>query len=713
MRSLRPFAIALSAAALAACNPELRGECASQADCPSGTTCSEGLCLANGTPLPDGGVLGTCEPACGTDHHCDGLTCVPDFPATVVITSPAAGTVVGAQPVDVTATAKAAGGVTSVEFLLGTVAKAPGTKAADGTWRATIDAAPASVTDGTYALIAHMTYGSAQALDSAPVELQVDKTGPKIDLAAIPYPSRPDGHPAKGMFLRSDTIVVTATITDAPAGLGATQPSLSVTGLGDVTGVPGANGTYTFTFDGRLPEFAKVTGDVPFRITAQDRVGNRTSATGAFGMTRVAWRWVKPRGQPLRTAVTIAGDKLFVGGDDHFVYAIKRADGSTAWAHDVGASVVGHVAAGETLAYATTTEGRVYGLRMDEPLAPGESRAAFRCPDLPTDGDLKSLVSGVAIGKTVVSSTDARSVETLFAYTANGQLRLFRREPFPINANLAVGCMNSDEYFSNANNEAGVPALVDESGTTMVYLGDKSGDVHKVSVGRLQNGVIRLTKVWSQSAKVPSAGGKVLVPPAIMASPLGGFAVVAGLDNGYARVLDTSGAPLWNVTPVSPLPNALDAPPVVTSSGVVISDERGRAQKLNLSDGKQSWRPEFNGLTRAASARASSVAAADGRVYFPAGAQLNALKADGTLEWAYDTRPTGSGLVQLYTDLGTPALACDGTLYVATSDTSSGYVVALVTDSRELAHEAWPKAFHDNRNSSNYGTALPGASCTD
>ena len=55
----------------------------------------------------------------------------------------------------------------------------------------------------------------------------------------------------------------------------------------------------------------------------------------------------------------------------------------------------------------------------------------------------------------------------------------------------------------------------------------------------------------------------------------------------------------------------------------------------------------------------------------------------------------------------------DGTLYFSLSDTTSGSVIALITDSSGLAHQGWPKGFHDNRNTSNFQAPLPGSTCQD
>jgi hypothetical protein len=245
-------------------------------------------------------------------------------------------------------------------------------------------------------------------------------------------------------------------------------------------------------------------------------------------------------------------------------------------------------------------------------------------------------------------------------------------------------------------------------------VGNRDGKVLRYLVTRNPgNGLLRFDKAWERSVRWSGNLARVLVPPAIM--PWGsGHAVVAGLDVGAVRGLDAGGNQAWPDPQTTPLPGAIDAAPAVDGDGVTAIDERGRAQELALTNGRaQRWPRDFNGPARGPGARASPVLAADGRTYLSTGPQLAAVGTDGATEWTWDTRPGGIGAVQAYVDVGTPGLACDGTLYVPFSDATNGGVVAVITDSRELAHTAWPKAGHDNRNTHHAGTALPGTTCAD
>ncbi len=75
---------------------------------------------------------------------------------------------------------------------------------------------------------------------------------------------------------------------------------------------------------------------------------------------------------------------------------------------------------------------------------------------------------------------------------------------------------------------------------------------------------------------------------------------------------------------------------------------------------------------------------------------IRAIGADGIVRW---THFLGSGAVVS----SSPALSCDGTIYVGTSN---GRVLALQADSDGIADSSWPKYQHDNRNTGNLATKI-------
>jgi outer membrane protein assembly factor BamB len=75
---------------------------------------------------------------------------------------------------------------------------------------------------------------------------------------------------------------------------------------------------------------------------------------------------------------------------------------------------------------------------------------------------------------------------------------------------------------------------------------------------------------------------------------------------------------------------------------------------------------------------------------------IRAIGSDGSVRWTHFLG--GSGVTS-----SSPALSCDGTIYVGTSH---GHVVALQADSDGIADSSWPKYQHDNRNTGNLATKI-------
>jgi len=77
----------------------------------------------------------------------------------------------------------------------------------------------------------------------------------------------------------------------------------------------------------------------------------------------------------------------------------------------------------------------------------------------------------------------------------------------------------------------------------------------------------------------------------------------------------------------------------------------------------------------------------DGTIYVLAEQRLVALSDQGKLLWDLPLQGTA---------MGSPALAADGTLYIAMAE---GTLYSVQTGSRGLLQSAWPKYQHDASNS--------------
>src|SRR6185312_3116004 len=93
---------------------------------------------------------------------------------------------------------------------------------------------------------------------------------------------------------------------------------------------------------------------------------------------------------------------------------------------------VGHISVGATNAYFVSTGG--YGVAINPADSVTGSRVVFSCPTMnPIIGmpPLRTFVAGGALGSTPLSGSDSTPQETLFAYTQDGHLQLFRQQNFP------------------------------------------------------------------------------------------------------------------------------------------------------------------------------------------------------------------------------------------------------------------------------------------
>lgn len=158
------------------------------------------------------------------------------------------------------------------------------------------------------------------------------------------------------------------------------------------------------------------------------------------------------------------------------------------------------------------------------------------------------------------------------------------------------------------------------------------------------------------------------------------------LDQNFVA-LDAHGALKWSF-------NAKDqgfrSSPVIASDGTIYVITFEDLLYALTSDGAEKWRFQLpkavNGEQHVA-----PVLGSDGTIYLLVEQRLIALSPERRLLWAL---PLGG------TFGGSPALANDGTLYVATLE---GGLYAVQTESHGLMQSAWPRYQHD---SSNSGRAL-------
>jgi len=212
--TLRAIVLAASASAalLTACIPAPQGRCASDNDCGYGLTCQDALCQPR-----------QCEPGCAAGLHCNAGTCALDSAPVISWSSPADGSAASTEQVQLALQIVTPATDVVASILISPVGSGlprlppitvPMALGADGLYRGLADAS--LLAEQSWQLTPLITAAGASFGGQAR-RILIDRTGPAISLA-IPVP-------ASGSFLRSDTIHLTATLSDRGAGLGSNPPA--------------------------------------------------------------------------------------------------------------------------------------------------------------------------------------------------------------------------------------------------------------------------------------------------------------------------------------------------------------------------------------------------------------------------------------------------------------------------------------------------------
>ncbi|HEY2030792.1 MAG TPA: hypothetical protein VGH20_16460 [Myxococcales bacterium] len=258
-----------------ACEPSVRGRCASSADCRTGSACAlEGICVASS---------GTCSPACAAGEACDEGACVLLRP-TVTVTLDA-GTFLSAHDPAVRVRVDA-----SPLFGLGALQVAANTDHTVASGSAGADAGDQTVTltnfennvSSAVNVRATLSFsqdgGSAQTVTSAPVAAFVDDVPPEIEVS---------GEGIDGSVGRTGgPLQIRAAVNDGQQGSGTATATLvfnpcpprnacSYDGTGG--GADGGVVSYLFQVP-RTVQNVGATTPLPASVTSVDRAGNTGTA---------------------------------------------------------------------------------------------------------------------------------------------------------------------------------------------------------------------------------------------------------------------------------------------------------------------------------------------------------------------------------------------------------------------------------------------------
>lgn len=126
--------------------------------------------------------------------------------------------------------------------------------------------------------------------------------------------------------------------------------------------------------------------------------------------------------------------------------------------------------------------------------------------------------------------------------------------------------------------------------------------------------------------------------------------------------------------------------PVIASDGTIIAVSMEDVVYAFAPDGAVKWTFHLP-QTRNMSRHAAPVLGSDGTIYIMAEQRLVALSDQGHLFWDLPLQGTATG---------SPALAPDGTMYIAMAE---GTLYSVQTGSNGLMQSAWPRYQHDSSNS--------------
>jgi outer membrane protein assembly factor BamB len=160
--------------------------------------------------------------------------------------------------------------------------------------------------------------------------------------------------------------------------------------------------------------------------------------------------------------------------------------------------------------------------------------------------------------------------------------------------------------------------------------------------------------------------------------------IYAGSQIGKFIALNTQGQVKWTYDNGNQMGFRMS--PVIAADGTIVAVSVQDVVDAFSPDGTVKWTFHLP-QTRNMSRHAAPLLGSDGTIYLLAEQRLVALSDQGKLRWDLPLQGTA---------MGSPALAPDGTLYIAMAE---GTLYSVQTGSRGLLQSAWPKYQHDASNS--------------
>jgi serine/threonine-protein kinase len=352
-----------------------------------------------------------------------------------------------------------------------------------------------------------------------------------------------------------------------PVIIGIAVVGLAATGVavGLVTTIPGTPST---SVSGTPSTSVSGTPSTSVSGTPSTSVSG-TPSTSVSGTPSTSARWSYTTGGAVESGPAVSGGTVYVGSDDHKVYALDTATGHLRWSYTTGGSVSGPAVSGGTV-YVGNGDDSVYALDA----ATGHLRWTY------TTG--APVYSGPAVsgGTVYVGSTDdklyaldAATGHQRWSFTTGGVIEV---GPAVSGGTVYVGSTDDKVYaldaatghlrWSYATGGAGYSVPAVSGGTVYVGSGDDSMYALDAATGH---------KRWSYTT------GGALYSPAVS----GGTVYVGGADGKLYALDSATGHLRWSYT----TGNSVTSSPAVSGGTVYVGSTDARVYALDAATGHPRW----------------------------------------------------------------------------------------------------------------------------
>jgi len=299
-------------------------------------------------------------------------------------------------------------------------------------------------------------------------------------------------------------------------------------------------------------------------------------------------KWKNPIGiyiQNIMSAPAVVNGVVYIGSDDHNVYALNASTGAKLWSFATGNEVDSSPAVANGVVYVGSQDDNVYALNAST----GDKLWSFA-----TGGSVFSSSPTVANGVVYIGSVDnnvyaldASTGAKLWSYTTGGAVL---STPAVANGVVYVGSVDNTVYgrvyalnadtgaklwsFATGNLVRSSPAVANG----VVYIQSDDGNAYALNASTG-------AKLWSYTTGL----GVVQSSPAVANG-----VVYVGASGGTVYALNaTTGAFLWKFVTLSDL---FSSSPAVANGVVYVGSENGIVYALNATTGVKLWSYPTGGL---------------------------------------------------------------------------------------------------------------------